>query len=113
MREAIFGVLLDRQMREECKLLQNISHTAFRDGNIDASVRIEQDALTHGNPARVRSGQPGHAVEQSGFSRSRRAEQYGEAGLSGEFNIERKLALRRTKRLPDAYRQRSVCGGLL
>ncbi len=33
--------LLDRQMREECKLLQDISHTAFRDGNIDGRVRLE------------------------------------------------------------------------
>ncbi len=99
MCESIFGVLLDREMREQCEILQDISHAALRHRNVHASARIKQDPLTHRNSPRIRGSQPGHAVEQRGFSRSRRAKQDGKSRRGTKFHIERELALCRRKDL--------------
>ena len=73
MREAVFDILLDRQMRKQREILQDVSHPAFGHGNVRVGICVEQDALTYGDLPCVQSGEPGHAIEQCGFSRAGRA----------------------------------------
>ncbi|SPE42371.1 hypothetical protein SBA3_5220003 [Candidatus Sulfopaludibacter sp. SbA3] len=40
MRQAIFGILLNRQMGKEGEILQDVSHATFGDGNVSARVRV-------------------------------------------------------------------------
>src|ERR1700691_264855 len=103
--EAVFGILLDRQMREEREILQDITHSALGHRSIETRRCVEQDALTGGDSAGIGSGQPGHAIEQCGLPRARRAEDYGESWLGAETHIEREHALRRWKALADAGAQ--------
>src|ERR1017187_8168386 len=110
MGETIFGILLDRQMWEECEILQDVSHASFGHRSTDVRARVEQHALTHGNSPCVGSGQPGHAVEQCGFPRPRGAEQYGESRRGAEIHIKRKPALRGRKAFANACTQSWVCG---
>ena len=45
MRQSIFGILLDCQMGKQREILQNISHSALGDWNIDVGGRVKQDAF--------------------------------------------------------------------
>ncbi len=67
MRKAVFGIPLDRQMREECKILENVPHAAPGHGSIHTGRCVEQDAIARGDSSGVGSGQAGDAIEQRGF----------------------------------------------
>ena len=44
MRESIFSVLLDREVREQCEILQDVSHGALRHWKIAARVFVSNKA---------------------------------------------------------------------
>src|SRR5580700_1050457 len=109
MKEAIFGILLDRKMGEECEILNDVAYTAAGHGNVDAGAGIEQDALADGDPPGIRSSQSGNAVEQRGFSGPRGAEQYGESRGGIELDIKRECALRCGKAFANAGGENWIC----
>ena len=88
MRETILGVLLDREMRKQCEILQDISHAAFGDWKILARVRVKQKPIANVNSTRVRRGQSGYAIEQRSFTGPRRAEKNGKSGGGAELHVE-------------------------
>lgn len=45
MRQSEFYVLLDRQMRKEREVLQNVSYFALGDGSVLTGRGVEQDTI--------------------------------------------------------------------
>ena len=98
IRQTVFRIVFDREMRKERKILQDIADRAPVHGDVQLSLRVavvKQHAITHSDAARIWCGEACNTVEQRGFSRARGAEENGEAGNGGELYIEGKRALGR------------------
>ena len=76
-------------MRKERRLLKHVADVAILHGDIDAALRVEEDAVADRDASLVWPGQSGDAAEQRGLSRTRRAEEHRDAGRRVERDIER------------------------
>ena len=91
MRQAVFNVLLHRQMRKQRESLKDVSDTPLRHRKIGTLRRIKQDAVANGDASRLRLSQSGNAVEQGCLSRSRRAEQDRESRRSLKLDVQNEM----------------------
>src|SRR6267154_5826390 len=88
MRETVFGILLNRQMRKQCEILQDVTHATSGHVNVDVSVGVEEHAVAHGDTSRLWSCQSGDTVEESRFPRARGTEQHGESRRRAKLHIQ-------------------------
>ena len=91
--EAIENVGFDAEMRKQRGVLKNVTDIAATHGQVDASLGVEEHAPADANAARVGADEAGDAVEQRGLARAGGAEQDGEAGRRGDFDIEQELTI--------------------
>src|SRR5260370_37275195 len=64
MCQSVGNVLLHVEMRKKCEVLKNIANLAFGDGQVEASLRIEENAIVHSDASSIRGCEAGEASEQ-------------------------------------------------
>src|SRR5260370_41556581 len=93
MCQSVGNVPLHVEMRKECEVLKNIANLAFGDGQAEAGVSIEENAMVHRDAASIGGCESGDAVEQGRLPCPGWAKQNGEAGLGVEIDLEREFVL--------------------
>src|SRR5260370_40338162 len=96
-------------MRKECEVLKNIANLAFGDGQVEAGLSIEENAMVHRDAASIGGCESGDAVEQGRLPCPGWAKQNGEAGLVVEIDLERECGLRRRETLVKMGLKSSMC----
>ena len=87
---AVTQILADRHVREEPRVLENVTDTALVLGNEDLRLRIDQNAAVGDDPPFVGTEQPADQIDQRCLAGPRRAEKRRQppAGLEGRVERE-------------------------
>src|ERR1700730_16893042 len=64
MCQPVGNVLLRVEMRKQCEILKNIANLTSGDGQVEASLSIEENTIAHRDAPCVRGCEAGDAVEQ-------------------------------------------------
>src|SRR5260370_33833154 len=96
-------------MRKECEVVKSIANLAFGDGQVEAGVSIEENAMVHRDAASIGGCESGDAVEQGRLPCPGWAKQNGEAGLGVEIDLEREFVLRRQETLAKTRLKSAIC----
>jgi hypothetical protein len=99
MCQSVGNVLLRVEMRKKCEVLKNIANLPFGDGQVEAGVRIEENAIVHCGAACIRACEAGDAIEQGRLPCPGWTKQNGETGLGVEIDLEQEFMLRRQETL--------------
>src|SRR5256885_4365463 len=94
MRDAVFDVLPCGEMRKESWRLEKISEASILRGNIEVSCAIEEKIVRDNDAAFVGRNEAGNAIEKSGFSGARRAEEDSYPGRNGKVHVKMECATR-------------------
>src|SRR5258708_7708411 len=94
MCQPVGNVLLRVEMRKQCEVLKNIANPTFGDGQVEAGLSIEENAIVQRDASCIRGCEAGDAVEQRRLPCPGRAEQNTETGLGGEIDLEREFVFR-------------------
>src|SRR2546422_790803 len=104
-RKPVLDISFHAEVRKERKILEDVADSAAPHGEICSVRAVEEILSLHHNPSRIRYGEPGNAVEQSGLPRPRRTEKNSDAGRERERDFELEIAARVGKPLADLCRQ--------
>jgi hypothetical protein len=99
MCQSVGNVLLRVEMRKECEVLKNIANLTFGDGQVEAGLAFEENAIVDRDASLIGGCEAGDAVEQRRLPCPGRAKQNTETGLSGKIDLEREFMLRRQETL--------------
>jgi len=99
MCQPVGNVLLRVEMGKECEVLKNIANLTFGDGQVEAGLTIEENAIVHSDASSIRGCEAGDAVEQRRLPCPGRAKQNTETGLGGKIDLEREFVLDRQETL--------------
>src|SRR5258708_28655879 len=94
MCQSVGNVLLRGEMRKKCEVLKNIANLAFGDGQVEAGLSIEENAIVHSDASCIRGCEAGEAVEQGRLPCPGRAKQNSETGLGRKIDPEREFMFR-------------------
>src|SRR5260370_9209955 len=64
MCQSVGNVPLHVEMRKECEVLKNIANLAFGDGQVEAGLSIEKNAMVHPDAPSIGGCESGDAVQQ-------------------------------------------------
>jgi hypothetical protein len=88
IEESVFDIAADGEMREEGRLLREVSDAALADGDVLSGFTGEESALAKRDAAAGRTAESGDAVKHGGFTGSRGAEEDDRFTLGLEAAIE-------------------------
>ena len=100
--KSVGDVFFGAEMREQRKILMNVADAALPGSDVLLFLRIVESFAANGDAAFVGRGESGDAIEQCGFARTRRAENYCETGQRAQMNIQNEAALGIGEALADA-----------
>jgi hypothetical protein len=95
------NILFYGQMREQGVVLEQVADIAHLRRHVDRGGTVIQHATTHLDMARIRSQQPGDALQRDALARAGRPEHDGAVVLHLERNVERELPIPGAQRLAD------------
>src|SRR5260370_22903286 len=93
MCQSVGNVLLRVEMRKKREVLKNITNLAFGDRQVEAGLRIEENAMVHHDTSSIRGCESRDAVEQRRLPGPGWTKQNGETGLRVEIDLEREFML--------------------
>src|SRR5215207_3095920 len=71
---AVGDVLLDRQVREECVVLEDEADGALFRGAVHSSLRVEPNLVAERDQPAIRARKPGDRAQHGRFARARRTD---------------------------------------
>src|SRR6185369_2857417 len=107
--QAVHDVVFDAKMREQSKVLENITHVSLSRRKIKSSFRVKQ-RLERDNGARVWFGETGNAIKQGSLPCPGRSEDNRDSGRSLKSNVEGKLLPIAREGLADVDGEFHRCG---
>src|SRR6267143_6583879 len=99
MCQPVGDVLLRVEMGKECEVLKNIANLTFGDGQVEAGLSIEENAMFHRYASCIGGCEAGDAVEQDSLPCPGWTKQNGETGLGDKIDLEQEFLLRRQQAL--------------
>lgn len=99
MCQSVGNVLLRIEMRKECEVLKNIANLTFGDGQVEAGLAIEENAMVDRDASGIGDCEADDAVKQRRLPCPGRAKQNAETGLGGKIDLQREFVLRRQETL--------------
>jgi len=91
--ETVCDIFLGGQVREECEVLMYVPDPPFPGCDVPLLLRVVKVFAADSNASVVRIAESGNAIQQSGFSRARSAEENRETGKRAEVDIQVEAAL--------------------